>query len=460
MQKQNVVSAELTLAQVRDIMKALPKGERVVPILHVRPDDDELLTLRMVELWGRDVFPGVSRSPINVLDAGLRLTDGSSGNSWLPKYVCIGLGGGIFDEHGKGDGKSAASMAAEFFGVADDAALKPILAYSLRADDRAEDHPFNLATIIKNLHAAGVPLEKVRQMHARWVDSLYVMFGGRITISDKPRTTLRSMAIAWYIGKFGKPEHRKCVFGGEFREAMKAVEGDSDSDTVVCGNADAVREIQRFVDRDDAHGIYDFDLKGLVRAMQFTNVPDSIIMEDVAVILDSKVHIQRDFMAAHRLFREKASFVADSPLRIGVVRSDLEQMQKAARAADKQLAVLIQFRSTGHVQIFSDQQRDLRPIARRLRALEFSKSGRKGSLSFTELSGPGTLRQVPEWYAFEKYSKVIHIFNGSLKTKRTPKTRLTEKEVVQCVTEGLRQTHRARGVKRDKREQVPSAQQA
>jgi hypothetical protein len=61
---------------------------------------------------------------------------------------------------------------------------------------------------------------------------------------------------------------------------------------------------------------------------------------------------------------------------------------------------------------------------------------------------PGTLPEIPEWYGFEKYGKIIAIFNSTVKTRRVPKTHLTLAEIVECVRGGLAHTHRSRGVDR------------
>jgi len=423
-------------------------------VTHFRPDDDEFVAIRIIELWGRDEFPGVSTSPLITVDAGLRLTVEQI-QKWLAGgHVLVGTGGRlvVFEEHGKGDGSSAATYAAEHYGISENPALKPILAYSLAADDRAEDHPFAMASIIKALHSAGVPLEQVRAIHREWFDALYLKFGGRFIFTDN-RPSFRQIAIAWLIGEYGKPEHRSLIFGS-FGNALEKL--DLPWDVV-----DHLREIARYVDTEVAEGpLSDFDLAGLVYAMQVTGATEKSVMHMVSTVLKAKVHAQKEFMAAQVFFKEKAAYL-DSPLRIAVIRSDSAEMQRAARATDKRLSILIQQRSSGHVQIFSDHQRDLRPLVRRLREAESRKSGRRRPLSFTKLSAAGTLAEVPEWYAFEKYGQVIHIFNSSLKTRRVRKTRLTLDEVVACALEAAPHLHRARGVVRDRNaKKSPAAKSA
>jgi hypothetical protein len=413
-------------------------------VTHLNPDDDEYVGLEILELWGRDEFPGIAKHPLIIVDAGTRLTHDQI-KQWLANgYVPVGVGGKLnpFDEHGRGDGISAATMAAEHYGITEDEALKPILAYSLCADDKAQDLPFNIATMVKTLHAAGMPQEEVRAMHRRWFQSLYLYFGGRLIFSDAPRSTFQQMAIAWLITAYGTSEQRALVFG-TFADAMEVL-------AIPAADVDELREIAAYADRDlSRSGVYDFEFAGLVRIMQFTNASDADILQDVAVVLSAKVKTQRDFMAAVKYFNENAAYIDDDQ-RVVLVRSDNAQMQKAARRMNPRLIITVQKRSDGHWHIFSDQKRDLRPILSRLRAWEFRKSGGTGAINWTDMESAGTHEDIPAWYGFEKYGIVIHIFNGSLKTRKTPKTRLTEREIVLCVRRGLPHIHRARGIKRDR----------
>lgn len=410
-------------------------------VTHHRPDDDEFSALRIIELCGAQEFPGVSEHPLITVDAGLRLSADQVAKWHDGGHVPIGVGGphAPFDEHGKGDGKSAATCAAKHYQVSDDPALAPMLAYSLRADDRAVDHPFAMATLVKTMHAADVPLERVRAIHRTWFDALYALFSGYLLFSEK-HATFQQIAIAWLVSEYGTPAHRTLVFGS-FADAMGAMEIPND-------DFDELREIMRFVDRDyHKVGFTHFDLAGLVRAMQFTGVAtEAQVMDIVATVLASKVAVQRSFIAARAFFKEHVLYIEGcGSLRVAVIRSDNNEMQRAARNHDTQLNILLQVRPDGYMQIFSDQQRDLRPILARLRSLEFAKSGRKGTLSREDLFRGGTHPLVPEWYGFEKYAKVIHIFCGSLKTRRHRKTGLAVDQVVQCIREGAVHVRRARG---------------
>lgn len=414
-------------------------------VTHHLPDNDEFVAIRVVELWGADEYPGISEHPLITVNAGLRLTNAQVASWLMGGHLLFGTGGRhvTFEEHGKGDGRSAATYAAEHYGLLEDTGLKPILEYSLRADDMALDHPFGMATLVKNLHTAKIPLETVRAIHAGWFDALYLKNTGRVVFPDVPPPSFRQIALAWLVGRYGNDSHRHLVFSGSFADAVEAI----GMSTV---EVDEVREIQRFVDR--ATGANDFDLEGLVLAMQMTAAREQDIISSVHACLDSKVIVQQDFMAAQRQFLANATYIKDCPLVVAVMQSDNPEMHKAARRCDPALQVFVQQRGSGHILIFSNHTLDMRPILIRLRHAEYRASGRKGQLPWPVLSKAGTIDEVPEWFGFEKYQCVIGIYNSSKKTKGIRKTRLTLKRVTACIADGAPHVRRSRGVTRNRQQ--------
>ncbi len=414
---------------------------------HIRPDNDEFAVTRIIELFGTTEFPGVSSNPLVLVDAGLQLSAKQVADWRAGGSIPVGTGGQFadFDEHGKGDGTSAATMAAEHFGVAKDTGLVPILAYALQADDKAQDGPFNLARIIKDMHSFGVPTEVIRKMHRRWFDSQYLFFRGR-RLPRRSFMPLQRMAVDWLLEGFGQELTGEQTLS--FEGAMEAL-----GERLTPEQADEIREIQRFVDNPRGFDSTPFDLEGLVECMKEIGVPESEIIADVRMVLDAKVFVQSEFMAAQKYFRERVRYVDGSSLKVAVISSDNEQMNRAARSVDKDLAVLVQKRSSGHVNVFGGEnnRRDLRPILGRLRVAEERKAGRNFRLSSEQMASGGTLPQILAWFGFEKYEKIIGIFNGSLKTRSVPRTKLSLDEIVACVREGLKHTHVARGVVRDQR---------
>ena len=417
------------------------KATTFIPMTHHRPDLDELLALWIMERFGFEEFPGLATAPIETVDAGLSLKRGETGDDWLKNgYVIIGAMGGKFDEHGKGDGKSAATLAAEYFGVTENKGLKPILAYALQADDKANDAPFNLARVIKDMHSAGVPLEKARGMHDRCIDALYSVFMDHYERGREMRS-LKAIAIDWFLERFEMKLESEPIC--TFQEVMDVEDIKGQLTDEMTGELSHIqRYLDQQVDEEDP-----FSFAGWVYAMQMAGVPDGVVVEDARYVLNAKVFVQQQFMRAIDDFAKNATFLDDCPLKVAIIRSDNEQMNRAARASQQGLALLVQVRSSGHVQIFSDHRRDLRPVLARLRAFETYQAHGK-ELPPWKLHLSGTLPEIPEWYGFEKYGKIIGIFNSTVKTRRVPKTHLPLDEIAKCVRGGLAHTHRARGVER------------
>lgn len=414
-------------------------------VTHHRPDLDELFALWLLSRFGKQVYPGLSRSPIQTIDAGLSLTPGETGDKWLDRgCVVIGALGGQFDEHGKGDGKSAASLTAEFLGLTENGGLKPILEYAVKADDKATDGPFAMARLIKDMHSAGVPLEQVRRIVDRWLNSLYDVFMERYEKSDS-LISVKQIAIGWFLERF----HMEAIDSDpsySFQDFMDVPEVRAQLTEAMTGE---LAHIQKYLDvQMDEEDPFSF--AGVVYAMQMDSFPPSMVIEDARVVLNAKVFVQQQFMAAIDDFASKSHMLADCPVKVAVIHSDNEQMNRAARASDPQLALIVQVRSSGHVQIFSDHRRDLRPILARLRDAENVERGGR-HLPPWRLYEPGTLPEVPEWFGFEKYGKVIAVFNSTVKTRRVPRTILTLAHVEICVREGLAQTTRPRGHQRAQR---------
>ncbi len=414
-------------------------------VTHHRPDLDELFALWLLSRFGKQVYPGLSRSPIQTIDAGLSLKPGETGDDWLKKgFVVIGALGGRFDEHGKGDGKSAASLTAEFLGLTDNAGLKPILAYAVKADDKATDGPFAMARLIKDMHSAGVPLEQVRRIVDRWLNSLYDVFMNRYEKTSE-LMSVKQIAICWFLERFSM-EAIDTDPSFSFQDFMDAPTVKAQLTEEMTGE---LAHIQKYLDvQMDAEDPFSF--AGVVYAMQMAGFMMEAIVENARVVLNAKVFVQQQFMAAIDDFASKSHMLADCPVKVAVIRSDNEQMNRAARASDPQLALIVQVRSSGHVQIFSDHRRDLRPIGARLRDAESANLGGR-RLPPWRLYEPGTLPEVPEWFLFEKYGKIIAIFNSTVKTRTVKRTSLSIEQIERCIREGLAQTTRPRGHHRAQR---------
>lgn len=134
---------------------------RISKILtHKRPHFDEILAIWLLRLFGRKKYPGIENATIIFGGRGGEKYEGKDANQWEAEGVlCIGVGGGKFDEHpgifSSGfSGKCASDLVAEDLGVQADPALAQLLRFAHNSDLRAGGNPFDLASTIKAMHDA------------------------------------------------------------------------------------------------------------------------------------------------------------------------------------------------------------------------------------------------------------------------------------------------------------------
>jgi hypothetical protein len=403
-------------------------------VTHIDPHDDELLGICIGRRWGRKRFPGIDRAEVVLLDAGLRAQFGGDGYGWLLKgFWCIGVLGGkrvkgrpCFDEHALPEGErenySAATLVAEDLGVQDDPGLKPMLAYSLWADTNSYSDPFELGSLIKALHGVKTPIQEVVRIYEIGFNALYQVFSGKATL--RVLVPFSKIVDKWKFYKF-------------------------DGSTTPEQDENLV-EINELARRNNERAILKpFNLIGLTHAMISSGVPLDTVEQVVFRYLDAKY-------AEYRVFnRMKNDFIADArylettermPYVVAVIKSDSDQMKRAARKADPTLDVLVQILSTGHVRYFNLNKakiRNLSFIAARVRRLIWLSLGKRPLPSLERLMLPGTVPEIDEIHNFVQQG---HVFNGSSTTTEKfpligPQGR-TERQAVECAREGLELLHK------------------
>jgi hypothetical protein len=126
------------------------------------------------------------------------------------------------------------------------------------------------------------------------------------------------------------------------------------------------------------------------------------------------------------------------PYLVAIVRSDSDQLNRAARRCIEGLQVLVQIRSTGHVRIFSDKHRNLSPVAAQLRLRLRRRAGRTDQVPMSYLLSPGTLEDIPEIFNWTDGGAVFNSTNTAPNTRPIIRRGgLTEHEVVSAITKGL-----------------------
>lgn len=100
--------------------------------------------------------------------------------------------------------------------------------------------------------------------------------------------------------------------------------------------------------------------------------------------------------------------------------------------AQRQIDIVVQKMSSGHVNIITQQKHmfDLSEIAKFLRIAEAQENGSQGMLIETELSNPGRVTGVDEWY-FDSRARTIQ--NGGIRPQWTKATALPLPAIVEIV---------------------------
>lgn len=127
-------------------------------VTHAKPHLDEIVAIWLLQKFGSDHFPG---SP----DAAIQLVENfdeaypNQDADHLEKngILCIGVGGGRFDEHlkegGRKKGVCAATLVAYALQIDQDPALKQILDYVLQSDTQGgKETAFSMALMVKKMN--------------------------------------------------------------------------------------------------------------------------------------------------------------------------------------------------------------------------------------------------------------------------------------------------------------------
>ncbi len=132
-----------------------PQKTRIHTILtHFGFQFDEGLAMFLLTQFGEEKYPGVSNAEVVYLRT-LRLHEGDTAESLEAEGIlCVGVGGGKFDEHATDDapakeGDCAATLVAKHLGIANDPALRGLLAYAYHCDTETGVSQYEIAAAMK-----------------------------------------------------------------------------------------------------------------------------------------------------------------------------------------------------------------------------------------------------------------------------------------------------------------------
>lgn len=135
-------------------------------IIPNKPQLDTICALYLLFHYGQDKFPGLRKAKIKFWDKASDPSNQEIAEFRKNNILPIEVGGGLFDHHNRENGRheTAAQLAAEFLGVAQNPELSALLGY-IREDDLEGIHNRygDFVHIIKNMYKQGhSPMEVLK----------------------------------------------------------------------------------------------------------------------------------------------------------------------------------------------------------------------------------------------------------------------------------------------------------
>lgn len=207
------------------------------------------------------------------------------------------------------------------------------------------------------------------------------------------------------------------------------------------------KKILRYVLTEDTKGgDSPFGLAALVKLLhdQLPEEPERV-MDWTMTALDAKLNEQEQFNAFpeeewRRIATlEEISGPRDRKYKLAVVLSDNPQAAKFARSLRGGRAdIVVVKRSTGHVQIFTNNGKgfriSLRDVAQSLRIMEQEAKGERRNVDFVKLGAEGKLEGAEEWFYHLQGQMLL---NGSLTATDVPPTKLSLDEIRNALVAAL-----------------------
>lgn len=429
---------------------------------HINPDVDEAVAITYLMSCGEKLFPGVSTASISFQAS--RGLGNDAGDDMLMKEgrLCVGWGGGRFDEHPtNGDdrkpGQCASTLVAEYFGVRHDPVWSKIFDYALACDTKVAPSEWEIGPLFKlAIRYAGKTEEEITTVSANIMfafnrlffglyNELYRLeYGGEI-LNKGSIPTMDEIVARWLVTKHGIDFSQMTVPDGKSKTAFVANHLDLRKK----------KEFATIIAYGEAHKQHrdesQFELASLCKyAFQNLDPADPTfeearheLIELIFLFLDGMLAKQVHFHVYCPADFNKSTTVTwsveglNGQLLVADVVSDLYEMHKYCRSKNVNATFVIKWSTSGNVVIMSDQVRSggmtLKYIAQGLRAAERACEGKCLPPGVDMTAEGDDVPNANQWYYD---APRCQIFNGSL-TNAKPPTRLSRKTVAAIVEAGL-----------------------
>lgn len=126
---------------------------------------DEAFGYLLLVKRGEKKFPGISQATILFDGTGGRNFQGINGDELLKEgCVLLGIGGGMFDEHGGSgkEGECTSSLVAKYLEIDKEPGLLNLLKFVKDTDLKPVAQPFDLSSTLKDVHEVVTPQEAMK----------------------------------------------------------------------------------------------------------------------------------------------------------------------------------------------------------------------------------------------------------------------------------------------------------
>ncbi len=427
-------------------------------LTHRDPDMDEVEAIRLLKRYGENTYPGISKAEI--VTVAKRDFEGKKAENFeLEGVLCVGIGGGKFDEHpfgerGRREGECAATLVAKDLGIDANPNTKANIAYALDKNYSAETAEFEIAPLeklaFKYLSHNGNDTQNY-EMESRIFDACFLLLDAVEEIKKNPARKEAPKSIDeyiadWLLRNFGNQNSPSLdIF------KLKAQENQG-SITVQIAKAIKKSEdkifywIIQYAKKHRTPNVImsenSFELSDLVTLAQQLNYPESQISEAVDIMLNGIWYKYKNFFVdCKRDFNSDSTRVAslkygNAELRIISLLSTNSEIAKYARSEYGGYSAVVIKRdpNTHNTQIFFNKKNGLdpQPVVKEIRIAERKNKGINVALEDEILMAQGKIEGAEEWF-FDGYQ----ILNGSNTTDVSP-TQLSREEIEQAVMRGLR----------------------
>jgi len=366
-------------------------------ITHIKPHVDELVAIFLLQLFGEKLFPKIGKAEINFL-SNRKITNGD--DFLKDGTLFVGMGKGMFDEHGKeGKTETAATLVAKYLGIADNPKVKFLLDYTINVDAKSNGHPYDLANMLKDFFQNAKNIGEEMDAFNWAMRAIRAKFNNQEKISD-----------------FSNLE--KCIdeFGNEINQEH-------------CAHVkNYVERIQKGTDRRT------FGLAVITEVMCQKNFDDGL--EWLFYAVEIKIADRKMYLQALRAFMEKAQRhliqCGKQRIKVAIVKSDNHKMNKVFRTRKAgNYDILIQKGLSGNIAIYTNIKSHIKMdvVAEIIRSIEMTMDGKKVPEDYHYLQSDGVIKEVPQWYYLKRGNMLL---NGSLTAKQPP-TQLSSDEILEII---------------------------